>query len=79
MLVSNKSCQILLGDGDAREPGAKDGEPRSAGLNLPYAVTAPHVVVTTPTMKLFSLLLHNCNFAADMNYNINICVFQWLR
>ena len=38
--------------------------------------TVPHVVVT-PTIKLFSLLLHNCNFATVMNNNANICVFWW--
>jgi hypothetical protein len=31
----------------------------------------PHVVVTL-TIKLFSLLLHNCNFPTVMNYNVNI-------
>jgi hypothetical protein len=33
--------------------------------------TVPHVVVTL-TVKLFSLLLHNCNFAIVMKHNINI-------
>lgn len=43
----------------------------SVVLNLPNAVTLPHAVVT-PAVKLFSLLLNNCNFASVMNYNINI-------
>ena len=34
--------------------------------------TVPHVVVT-PSIKLFLLLLHNCNFATVMNCNVNIC------
>lgn len=37
---------------------------------LPNAVTftkAPHIVVTPPTVKLFSLLLHSCNFATVEN------------
>ena len=33
--------------------------------------TAPHVVVT-PAIKLFSLLLLNCNFATVMDHNVNI-------
>lgn len=30
----------------------------------------------TPNIKLFSLLLYNCNFTV-MNLNANICVFRW--
>ena len=39
----------------------------------------PHVVVNPPppTIKLFLLLLQNCNFATVMNHNVNICVFCW--
>lgn len=44
-------------------------------LNLPNAAilyfTVPNVV--TPNQKLFSLLLHNFNFATVMNNNINAC------
>ncbi|CAO2593992.1 hypothetical protein LEMLEM_LOCUS7524 [Lemmus lemmus] len=29
----------------------------------------------TPTIKLFLLLLPNCNFATVINRNVNICVF----
>lgn len=54
---------------------------RAMVLNLPNAETplimVPHIVVTSPTIKLFSLLLHNCNVATVMNRNINIHVFQW--
>ena len=57
---------------------------RAVLLNLPNAVTlylvqlVLHVEVTPPTlMKLFLLLLHNCNFATAMNCNINICAFRW--
>jgi hypothetical protein len=32
--------------------------------------TVPHVV--TPNIELFLLLLHDCNFATAMNYNVNI-------
>jgi hypothetical protein len=35
--------------------------------------TVPHVVVT-PNIKLFSLLLHNCNFASVLNCSVNICI-----
>ena len=38
--------------------------------------TAPCAVVT-PTIKLFSFLLYNCDFATVMDCNINICVFWW--
>ena len=38
--------------------------------------TVPHVVVTPPTIKIFELLLHNCNFAIVANCNINIRVFM---
>ena len=33
--------------------------------------TVPHVVVTS-NHKIISLLLHNCNFATVMNYNVNM-------
>jgi hypothetical protein len=36
--------------------------------------TVPHVVVT-PTIKLSSLLLLNCNFATVMNHNIKYLRF----
>jgi hypothetical protein len=57
-------------------------EPRSLWpevLNFPNVSTlfntVPHVVVTPPTIKLFSLIFHNCTFATVMNHNRNICVF----
>ena len=33
--------------------------------------TVPHVVVT-PNDKIIPLLLHNCNFATNINHNVNI-------
>lgn len=38
--------------------------------------TVPHAVVT-PSIKLFSLLLYNCNFVTVMNHDVIICAFQW--
>lgn len=29
------------------------------------------------TIKLFSFLLHNCDFATAMNCDVNLCVFWW--
>ena len=40
--------------------------------NLRHFNTIPHVVVTSPTIKPFSLLLHNYNFATVMKCNINV-------
>ena len=31
------------------------------------------MLILSPTIKLFSLLLYNCNFATVMNYNTNLC------
>ena len=31
----------------------------------------------TPTIKLFLLLHHICNFATAVNHNVNTCVFWW--
>jgi hypothetical protein len=48
-------------------------------LYLPKALalcTVSHVVLT-PTIKLFLLLLHNCNFTTFMNHKVYISVFQW--
>lgn len=39
--------------------------------------TVPHVLVTSPTIKIISLLTQNCNVAATMNYNVNIYFSQW--
>ena len=42
--------------------------------NLPDAATfniVPHVAVT-PTIKLFSFLLHNCTFATVVHHDVNI-------
>jgi hypothetical protein len=39
-------------------------------LNLPNAVTLPHVVVT-PNHKTISWLLPNCYFATAMICNVN--------
>lgn len=44
---------------------------RSVALNLPNAVT----LVVTPTIKSFSLLLHNCNFATVMNLKVKYLCF----
>ena len=41
----------------------------------PFNTVPPQAVVTPPTIKLYSLLLHNCNLAAVMNHNVNIFVF----
>jgi len=41
---------------------------KSVVLNIPNAVTVPHVVVTPPTIKLF----HNRNFATIVNCKVNI-------
>jgi hypothetical protein len=46
----------------------------TVALNLPKVdpiIYDPHVVVT-PNYKIIVLLLNNCNFATDMNSNINI-------
>lgn len=32
-----------------------------------------------PFLKLFSLLLSNCDFTTVMNFNVNICIFDGLR
>ena len=47
---------------------------RAVLLNLPNVVifnTVPHVV-ETPTITLFLLLFHNCDFATVMNHNVSI-------
>ena len=46
----------------------------STFLMLQPLNTVPHVVLT-PTIRLFLLLLHNCNFATAIDQNVNICVF----
>jgi hypothetical protein len=49
---------------------------RTEVLNLPNAACNPLIQfiygMVTPTIKLFPLLLHNCNFATVMNHNVNI-------
>ena len=49
-------------------------------LNLPKAATL-YVLFSccgeTLTITMFSLLLHNYNFATVTNRNVNIYVFQW--
>ena len=42
----------------------------SSFLMLQPFNTVPPVAMT-PTIKLFSLLLHNCNFATVMKYDVN--------
>ena len=50
----------------------------STFLTLGPISTVFHVLVTSPpAIKLFSLLLRNCNFATGMIRTVNICVFQW--
>lgn len=39
--------------------------------NVTTLNTVPHVTVT-PITKLFSLILHNCDFATVMKCNVNI-------
>ncbi|MEX5533301.1 hypothetical protein, partial [Pseudomonas syringae] len=51
-------------------PKAKD-QWISTFLMLQPLNTVLHVEVT-PTIKLFVLLFHNCNFATVMNHNVNI-------
>jgi hypothetical protein len=58
------TCKLAL------EP---QGQPVSTPLMLQSFNTVPRVVVPL-TIKFFSLLLHNCNFATEMNHYINICV-----
>lgn len=41
-----------------------------------YLYTSPSCSDTL-ALILFSLLLHNFNFAATMSHNLNICVSQW--
>jgi hypothetical protein len=41
--------------------------------------TVPHVVVTLPKIKLFSLLHHNCNFDTNMNCNVNMWALMVLE
>jgi hypothetical protein len=41
----------------------------SAFIMLQPFNTVPHAMVTSPTIKLFSLLLHNCNFAMVIDHN----------
>jgi hypothetical protein len=48
----------------------------SVVLNLPNAVTLL-LLWWPPTIKLFSLLLHNCKFATIMICDINICGLWW--
>lgn len=49
---------------------------RAVILSLASAwLSDPVHVVVTPTITLFSLLLHNCNFITVMNHNVKICVF----
>lgn len=35
--------------------------------------TVPYSVMTPPTIKLFSSLFHNCNFATFINHKYLIC------
>lgn len=48
----------------------------STFLTPPFFPTVPHVAVT-PTIKLFSLLPHNCNFITVVNHNVSTSVFWW--
>lgn len=57
--------------------GIKCASLRKVVLNLPNAATfntLSHVVVT-PTIELFSLLLHNCNFASVVSRNVKYRCF----
>jgi hypothetical protein len=44
----------------------------SAFLKLQAFKTVPQAVLA-PTIKVFLLVLHNCNFATVMNHNVIIC------
>lgn len=50
-------------------------------LSLPNAATLQYSSACCgwwpPTVKWFSLLLPNCNFATVTNCNLNFCVFWW--
>ena len=51
---------------------------RSVVLIFPNVATLPCVVVTPPppSHRTILLLLSNCNFAGDMNHNVNIIIFD---
>jgi hypothetical protein len=63
--------------GDLQDSGGGGGiehSSKAAVLNLPNAAALSYSSSygdPPPTMKLFSLLLHNCNFAAVKNHNVN--------
>lgn len=59
-----------VGDKDGDEEEQHD---KPVILNLPSGVL--HAVVRLNHNILF--LLHNCNFAATMNCDVNICVLWW--
>ena len=46
-------------------------------FNLPDMETLSSCCGNPPTIKLFSLLIHNCIFANTMNCNVNIGIFWW--
>jgi hypothetical protein len=46
-------------------------------LTLQLFNTLGHGDSPSPTIPLCSLQHYNCNFAAVMNCNVNICVFWW--
>jgi hypothetical protein len=82
---------VCGGRGEEREEGkgagARGEEERAREQGSPFIVsqgTPSYCQVTvgwslnempTPTVKLFSLLFHNCYLASVMNHNINMCVF----
>lgn len=53
------------------QPSAKAGV-----HNLPKAATFLRLG-WSPTIKLLSLLLYNCNFAPGRHHNVSVCVLQW--
>jgi len=86
---SDLCCRIPIRV-DGRKPESLQGSSKEAeniflpmcsstavALNLPNAVTL--ILWWPPVIKLFLLLLHNCNFATVMKHNVNICVFWWFQ
>ena len=75
-MMYSQSKHVVMGTGTQRLPKLTHqmGCFNPVVLNLLKAVTlytVSHVVVTS-TIKLFLLLLHNCNVATVMNRNVNV-------
>jgi hypothetical protein len=73
-LTSDNSAPVQC----PRVGSAEDYDSKPLGFNLPNAVTLYYSSSwcdDPPTLKLSLLLLHNCDFAAVINADVNICVF----